>query len=35
LQQLNKVTVVQSLFFNCIGIYVYTCMYVNKQFDRS
>jgi hypothetical protein len=33
---LNKVTVVQSLFFNCIGIYVYTCtLYVNKQFDRS
>jgi hypothetical protein len=31
--QWNKGTVVQNLFSNCIGIYVYTCMYVNKQFD--
>jgi hypothetical protein len=35
LQQLNKATVVQILFLNCIGINVYTCLYVNKQIDRN
>ena len=29
--------VVQSLFFKCIyiNVYTYICLYVNKQFDRS